>query len=308
MKRTHAQWGGLVFRGMLMGAADVIPGVSGGTLAFITGIYEELISSIKGIHPRLFVTWKKEGFRAFWKEANAGFLISVFGGIGISLFSLSHLISYLLQNHPTPLWSFFFGLILASTWVVGKKIKTWNASRIGQLLVGTLIAGYIVTAMPAETPNSYAFIFFSGAVAISAMILPGISGSFILLLLSKYERIIEAIKTFDGSTLAVFAVGCVAGLAAFSRVLDWLFKRAHDATVAVLTGFMAGSLLKIWPFKIVLESRINSHGETVPVVERPIWPDAATEPTILFAATAFGLLGLILILLLDRWSPENRFD
>jgi putative membrane protein len=306
MSRNFKEYAALVIQGVMMGAADVIPGVSGGTIAFITGIYEELIASIKGIHPRLITTLRKEGFGAMWREANASFLVAVFGGIGIALFSLAHLISYLLTHHATPLWSFFFGLILASTWVVGRKIGHWDVLRVVQLVAGALFAGWIVTALPAQTPDAPWFIFLSGAVAISAMILPGISGSFILLLLSKYEYIIDAIKGFDAATLALFGTGCVSGLAAFSRLLDWLFKRAHDATVAVLTGFMAGSLLKIWPFKVVLETRINSHGEVVPVVERPVWPDLSQDSGVLLGALGLAAMGLAIILILDRWNPEKH--
>lgn len=290
---------------MGMGAADVIPGVSGGTIAFITGIYEELIESIKNVHPRLLTIWKKEGFVAFWKAVNGNFLLVLFLGIGTSLLSLAHVVSYLLDTYPIYVWSFFFGLILASAWVVGKRVLSWKLNRFLFMAIGIAIAVWITLTTPAQTPEAMWFIFLSGMLAICAMILPGISGSFILLLLSKYEFIIQAIKDLDLKIIAVFGAGAVVGITSFSRLLSWMFKRFHDLTVALLSGFMIGSLLKVWPYKVVVKTRIDRHGEVVPLIERAILPDGEMYSTIP-AAAALALVAILLIIVLERYSPESR--
>ena len=295
----------LFLKGMGMGAADVIPGVSGGTIAFITGIYEELINSIKNVHPRLLKVWKEEGFSAFWKALNGNFLLVLFLGIGTSLLSLAHVVTFLLDNYPIYVWSFFFGLILASAWVVGKKVIDWRWNRFLFVGLGIVIAVWITLATPAQTPETFGFIFLSGMLAICAMILPGISGSFILLLLSKYEFIIQAIKDLDLKIIAVFGAGAVLGITSFSRLLSWMFSRFHDLTVALLSGFMIGSLLKVWPYKEVLETRIDRHGEVVPLIERAVLPDGEMYATIP-AAAALALTAIILIIVLDRFAPEER--
>ena len=290
---------------MGMGAADVIPGVSGGTIAFITGIYEELIESIKNVHPRLLTVWRKEGFVAFWKAVNGNFLLVLFLGIGTSLLSLAHVVSYLLDTYPIYVWSFFFGLILASAWVVGKRVLSWKLNRFLFMAIGIAIAVWITLTTPAQTPEAMWFIFLSGMLAICAMILPGISGSFILLLLSKYEFIIQAIKDLDLKIIAVFGAGAVVGITSFSRLLSWMFKRFHDLTVALLSGFMIGSLLKVWPYKEVVKTRIDRHGEIVPLIERAILPDGEMYSTIP-AAAALALVAILLIIVLERYSPESR--
>ena len=193
-KRNLKDYGFLVLKGMGMGAADVVPGVSGGTIAFIVGIYEELIDSIKSINGTTLKQLFTGKIAAFWKGINANFLLSIVAGIGISIFSLAKIITYLLVYHPILVWSFFFGLVLASTWFVSKDIKQWNWKTILSFVVGAMIAFYITVATPAETPSNLLFIFLCGAIAICAMILPGISGSFILVLLGKYFYIMEAVK------------------------------------------------------------------------------------------------------------------
>jgi putative membrane protein len=293
----------LFLKGIGMGAADVIPGVSGGTIAFITGIYEELINTIKNVHPNLLKVWKKEGFGAFWNALNGNFLLVLFLGIGTSLLSLAHVVSFLLDNYPIYVWSFFFGLILASAWVVGKKVLRWSWNRFLFVGLGIVIAVWITLATPAQTPETMWFIFLSGTLAICAMILPGISGSFILLLLSKYEFIIQAIKDLDVKIIAIFGAGAVLGIMSFSRLLSWMFKKYHDLTVALLSGFMIGSLLKVWPYKKVVETRIDRHGEVVPLIEKAIFPDGEMYSTIP-AAAALTLTAVILIIVLDRYAPE----
>lgn len=292
-----------------MGAADIIPGVSGGTIAFITGIYEELIHSIKSFDAVFIKTLFQKGIKAAWIHVNGTFLIALLTGILISIFSLARLITWLLDNHPLLVWAFFFGLIIGSVIHVGRKIKVWNVLSIIMLLLGTFIAFYITIAAPATTPETHWFIFISGAIAISAMILPGISGSFILLLLGKYEFMLNVIKEMKIDFLAVFALGCAVGLIAFSNIISWLLKRFHDATLALLTGFMLGSLNKLWPWKEVISTFVNSSGEEVPFIERSITPGRfemiyQAEPQV-WPVILFALLGLGLILLFE-WSGNKK--
>lgn len=296
----------LVFgaKGMAMGAADVIPGVSGGTIAFITGIYEELINSIKSVNASLFRTLFREGIAAAWKQLNGNFLVAVFSGILISIFSLARLISWLLTNHQMLVWAFFFGLIIGSAIFVGKKIKKWNTLTVLMLLAGTTLAYYITIATPATTPEALWFIFISGGVAICAMILPGISGSFILLLMGKYEYILTAVKEFNAMVLLVFGLGCVTGIIAFSNIIAWLFRKFHNATLALLTGFMIGSLNKLWPWKQVVEERLNSHGELVPFLEQSISParfvELTGQNTLMLPILVCALAGLLLIFVFEK--------
>jgi len=287
-----------------MGAADVVPGVSGGTIAFISGIYEELINSIKSIDHISVKVLFKEGIPAFLKHINARFLITLLVGIGISVVSLVRVIHYLLDNHPILIWSFFFGLILASAFSVAKQIKKWNFLVIILGLVGIGIAYFVGVATPSETPDSLWFVFISGMLAICAMILPGISGSFILLLLKKYEFITGAISDFNISVLGTFAAGAAVGITSFSHLLSWLFKRFHDATIAILSGFMIGSLNIVWPWKEVIETRLNSKGIEVPFRFESVLPnDFSGEPQML-PAFLLMILGIALILLLDRVTKK----
>ncbi len=295
----------LVLKGIGMGAADVIPGVSGGTIAFITGIYEELIRSIRSFDLTAVRMLLRLDLRGFWKHVNGGFLFSVLAGIAISIFSLAKLMKYLLEEHPIFVWSFFFGLIIASSWLVAREVKRWNVGTVVALVAGAAAAYLITVLSPAATPNAWWFIMLSGAVAICAMILPGISGAFILLLLGKYAYIIGAVSTFDLPVLLVFAVGAVAGIISFSHLLSWLLAKYHGVTVALLTGFMVGSLNKIWPWKVVLETYLDSHGTVQPLVERNILPGSYSalhdgEPALLGGAIALMAAGLLLIWGIER--------
>jgi len=304
MKRSIKEYISLGLKGMAMGAADVVPGVSGGTIAFISGIYEELINSIKSIDHISVKVLFKEGIPAFLKHINARFLITLLVGIGISVVSLVRVIHYLLDNHPILIWSFFFGLILASAFSVAKQIKKWNFLVIILGLVGIGIAYFVGVATPSETPDSLWFVFISGMLAICAMILPGISGSFILLLLKKYEFITGAISDFNISVLGTFAAGAAVGITSFSHLLSWLFKRFHDATIAILSGFMIGSLNIVWPWKEVIETRLNSKGIEVPFRFESVLPnDFSGEPQML-PAFLLMILGIALILLLDRVTKK----
>lgn len=287
----------LMLKGMGMGAADVVPGVSGGTIAFIVGIYDELINSIKSINLHAGRLLCKGRLREFWKTINGNFLFFLLLGIGISVFSLAKLITYLLETEPVLVWSFFFGLVLASTWFVSKDIKEWNWKTVSGFLVGAVVAFYITVATPTETPTNLLFIFCCGVIAICAMILPGISGSFILVLLGKYFYIMEAVETLDLVVLGVFAVGCFLGITSFSHVLSYALRRFRNVTLAVLSGFMLGSLNKVWPWKAQVKELVE--GQTI-VVEQNVLPrESLTEGIVLM------LVGFILVYVLEKISARK---
>lgn len=282
-----------------MGAADVVPGVSGGTIAFIAGIYEELVDSIKSINLhalKLLFTLK---LKAFWQQINGSFLFSILLGIGISIFSLAKLMTWLLEHYPIQIWSFFFGLIIASTVLVAKEIQRWHAGTVIALIIGAAVAYVITILSPSETPNAWWFIILSGAIAICAMILPGISGAFILLLMGKYAYILGAVSALQFGILLLFAFGAVTGIVSFSHLLSWLLKKHHTATVATLTGFMVGSLNKVWPWKETLETYTDSHGAVHPLVEANISPTAFEQltgtPSFLWQAILLCIFGFVLI-------------
>lgn len=289
----------LILRGCAMGAADVVPGVSGGTIAFITGIYEELIDSIKSIdlHALKLLFTLKMG--DFWKKINGSFLLSVVLGIAISIFSLAKLMTWLLENHPIYIWSFFFGLIIASSVLVAKEIKQWNVFTVIALIAGACAAYTITVMTPAETPNTWWFIILSGAIAICAMILPGISGAFILLLMGKYSYILGAVSNLNIGVLLLFIVGAIAGIVSFSHVLSWLLKNYHTLTVSLLTGFMIGSLNKVWPWKETIQTYIDSHGVEKALIETNVSPHRFGELTqqdpLIWQAIIMCLVGFVLI-------------
>jgi putative membrane protein len=290
----------LTLKGMGMGAADVVPGVSGGTIAFITGIYEELIFSIKSINHKSLKLLFTGNFSAFWKAVNANFLLALVFGIGISVFSLAKLLKFILENYPELIWSFFFGLIVASAIYVARQIKTWDVGSFISLVAGIAIAWVITEITPAETTEAYWFVFVSGAVAICAMILPGISGSFILLLMGKYEFIIGAISDFKISIIAVFLSGAAVGIISFSNVLSWLLKKFHSQTIAVLAGFMIGSLNKVWPWKNTLQTFTDRHGEIKPLLQENVFPSAYTGDPHLLSAVLLAIVGFVLIFVIER--------
>ena len=296
---------GLFFKGVAMGAADIVPGVSGGTIALITGIYEELIESIKNINLSLFQTLFKTGFKDFWKKLNGNFLLTIYLGITAAVFLLANLISNLLSNHEYKIWGLFFGLVLASAFMILNQVEKLTNKNLIYLILGIVIAGLISFLSPASTPETPIFVFLSGSIAITATILPGISGSFILLLLSKYEFIINAIKSFDLQILSVFALGCILGLIIFSRVLSFMFANFKNEILSLLSGFLIGSLIKIWPFRNVLESRVNSEGELEAVVTIPELPSPTNfEDIILFLV--FTIFGYVIINFLQKKSLEDN--
>ncbi|MCB2388224.1 DUF368 domain-containing protein [Thalassolituus alkanivorans] len=292
----------LFLKGIAMGAADVVPGVSGGTIAFVTGIYTELLDSIKNINLQALKTLFKDGPRAFWQSINGTFLLVLGSGILLALLSLARGIHYLLMNYPVWLWAFFFGLILASCWHIGKEIGRWGLAQLVLLALGAVIAGFISTASPTSVTPTPLIILLAGSIAICAMILPGISGSFILLLMGLYEPVLGAVRQLDIQLLGTFAVGAAIGLMAFSRLLSWLLHHYKDAMFALLTGFMAGSLLKVWPWKETLSTRLNSHGAEVPFIQSNILPDSGLS---LLLALGLMLAGALLVLGLERFASRT---
>lgn len=246
-----------------MGAADAVPGVSGGTIAFISGIYEELINTISNVNLTTLKILKTDGIQAFWTKVNGNFLLALLIGMGISFASFMKLAKYLIEQHPILIWSFFFGLIIASILFIGKQITKWNIATIIAVIAGAILA-YYITSLPSMASNDNPFfLFFAGAIAICAMILPGISGSFILVILGAYKTLSVAIDSFDIKKIAIFALGAIVGLLSFSRVLKWLFKHYHNITLAVLTGFIFGSLNKIWPWKETISVMSDTTREVV---------------------------------------------
>lgn len=293
-------------KGMAMGAADVVPGVSGGTIAFISGIYEELLTSISNINLRLLKTLKNDGIKAAWKQANASFLLSLLIGIFISVVSLAKVLKWLLENEPILLWSFFFGLILASVIYIGKQIKKWNFITFLVMIIGAGLAYYITTLNPMVNENSSTlFLFLAGSIAICAMILPGISGAFILVLLGAYKPVLAAVNDRNFTVIAAIGAGAIVGLLTFSRILKWLFANFKNYTLAMLTGFIIGSLNKIWPWKETLTWRTNSHGEKVPFNQQSVSPFAFEDNQLLYAIV-LATIGFALILLLEKLAVNKN--
>lgn len=282
-------------KGMAMGAADIVPGVSGGTIALLTGIYERLIDGIKSVGPETVKVLFKQGVAAAWKQIDGNFLLAVVLGIGTSILLFARIIHYLLEHYPIPVWAGFLGLVLACIWLVGKQVGNWNWQRFALFILGVFIAGGIAMSSATEVEATPLVLFSCGALAICAMILPGISGSFIMLLLGVYGTIIGAIKSFDLAILSIFALGCLVGIMGFSRVLSWVLARFHNGTMAILTGFMVGALVKVWPWKTVLSYRVNSKGESVPFIDTPIAPWNHPDPQLFVSLTVFTLaLGLVI--------------
>ena len=301
-----------------MGAADVVPGVSGGTIAFISGIYQELIDSINNVNVSALKTLKKEGVKAAWEQINGNFLLALVVGIGISVLTFSKVITHLLETQPILVWSFFFGLIIASITLIWKEIAHWKLADILFLLIGITVSYYITIARPVSSPDSYWYLFLSGFIAIIAMILPGISGAFILLLMGSYETVIGTINTFrEGLTtanseilisallkLGVFAIGALIGLKSFSRILHWMFANHKNTTLTLLIGFMIGSLNKVWPWKEVLETRINSHGEIVPYIDKSILPQNFNGEPQIALAIILAISGFVLIFGMEKMASK----
>lgn len=262
--RNLSQYLVITLKGLAMGAADAVPGVSGGTIAFISGIYEELVTTISSINLSLLKTLKNKGFSAFWKQLNGNFLIALLLGIIISFLSFMRLAKYLIENHPVLIWSFFFGLIIASIYYVGRQITKWSLRTILAIIVGTIVA-FVITTLPSLGTNENSmYLFMAGAIAICAMILPGISGSFILVVLGAYKTLSDAIADLNIQRLLIFVSGAIIGLLSFSRILKWLFKNYKNSTLALLTGFIIGSLNKVWPWKETITVFSKEKGTIIP--------------------------------------------
>lgn len=308
----------ITLKGLAMGAADVVPGVSGGTIAFISGIYQELIDSINNVNLSVLKTLKKEGLKAAWQQVNGGFLLALLSGIFISVLTFSKIITHLLETHPILVWSFFFGLIIASIVLIWKETGNWKLVDVLALIIGIVMSYYITIARPVSSPDSYWYLFLSGFIAIIAMILPGISGAFILLLMGSYETVIGTINRFrDGIVkfdlailgeamlkLSVFALGAIIGLKSFSKILHWMFEKHKNTTLALLIGFMAGSLNKVWPWKQVIETRINSHGEVVPFIENSILPQNFEGNPQVLTAIILAIAGFIVIFGMEKMAAK----
>ncbi len=305
-RRSPRAYLGLIARGFLMGSADVVPGVSGGTMAFILGIYEELIGSIRAVGRPEFL---RPLFTLRWGRAlnalNWPFLLAVVSGIALAVLSLARGLEWLLIHQPVLLWSFFFGLVLGSVLTVSQRITRWRLPLWLALIAGGAGAYVLVGLVPLHTPNTWWFLLLSGALAICAMILPGISGAFILVLLGKYHVVLGAINQRDIATLALVMAGALVGIVSFAQVLNWLFRRYHDVTVALLTGLMLGSLRKVWPWKVTLEAIPDDHGELLPVVQQNVLPQAFIEGAFnveLLAAIGLAVLGFAVVVVLERWA------
>lgn len=309
MKRSIRDWFSLFLKGTAMGAADAIPGVSGGTVAFISGIYEELLDSIRRITPQAIPLIWQQGPQAFWNHINGTFLLVLLSGVLLSLASVARLAIFLLQQYPTLLWAFFFGLIISSSiWMLG-QVSRWNSRLVAMLWLGATVSYLITILSPVETPVTTLTVFGAGAIAICAMILPGISGSFILLLLGLYIPVMGAIKAFDLEILLLFMAGCLTGLLSFSHLLAWMFRRYHDLTLALLTGVMIGSLNKVWPWKYTTNYRINSHGDAVPLMQDNVLPASyqllTGQASQLGMAVLLMLLGAVAVYMLERCGNRS---
>jgi len=317
-------------KGLAMGAADAVPGVSGGTIAFISGIYEELITTISNINLSLFKTLKEKGIFAFWEQLNGNFLIALVSGIAISFVTFIRIAKYFIENHPILIWSFFFGLIIASIIYIGKQIVTWNIKIIISIVLGAGLAFYITTIPSLASNDNPYFLFIAGAIAICAMILPGISGSFILVILGAYKTLSDAVHDVDVKRLLLFILGALIGLLSFSRILKWLYKHYENTTLAVLTGFIVGSLNKVWPWKetisvfskelggevmfttvsntgtlSVLQKSSQDFDSYKTIIEKSISPSYFTtinnnQDSQLLAALIFMALGFLSIIILER--------
>ncbi len=295
---------GVYIKGMAMGAADIVPGVSGGTIALIAGIYERLINALGSIGPNLWQIFRREGgikgFAAIWRHVDATFLLCLLLGIATSFATLAGIIKHLLDNQPLLIWSFFFGLVVATVFILLSEIKRWNIGRVALFTIGLIIAvGVSSLPLLAATP-SLPYLFFAGAIAICAMILPGISGSFILLLLGAYDAVLEAVDTMNLSVILTVVAGMATGLLLFTRALKWLLSRYYQATLALLTGFIAGSLVKVWPWKVDALGALNSEAiNNVMPWQYPTGPHWVTTIGLM-------LIGAVLVSLLSWWGNRTN--
>jgi len=311
-KRTFQDYIILMLKGFCMGMADVVPGVSGGTMAFILGIYEELINSIKSVvDVKIFKALSKFNIKAVFDIVPWQFLVAVFGGVLIAIFSIAPSIEWILDHHPILLWSFFFGLVLSSVWTISKRVSVWNKNTVGALIIGAIVGYLVVGLVPTQTPEALWFVFLSGMIAICAMVLPGISGSFLLVVLGKYQFIlsqVSGVRELDPNAFAIlgaFGVGTVIGIVSFAQVVSWFFKRYHDTTVAMLIGLMLGSLRKIWPWKETIEWMTDRHGELVPQIQNNILPILSNPEDQVWFALGLAIIGFVIVFVLDMLATDK---
>ncbi len=322
MKKQAARLA-LILKGAAMGVAETIPGVSGGTIAFITGIYERLLASIKAFGPEGLEAWRTAGWRGFWQAVNGPFLVLLVGGMFFGVLAGVFGVSHLLENYPLLVWGFFFGLIAASAIYVGKQVNKWDVASLVLLLISAAFAYWVTILSPSSGSESLLYVFLCGTIAISALMLPGLSGSFMLLILGMYsfilhdtlkEGVLENQDLQAIVTMGVFGLGCLLGLVTFARVLSWLFRRFRNGTLVVLTGFMLGSLNKVWPWQEVVATRVNSDGEQVVSLSKSVSPATfqqladnlvyGNKPQLLGVLLAM-VLGFASIFLLERFGPQN---
>ncbi|MFC5044598.1 DUF368 domain-containing protein [Aquimarina hainanensis] len=320
MQRSLKDYLIITLKGLAMGAADVVPGVSGGTIAFISGIYEELIETIHRLDIKFFKTWRKDGLFSAWESYNLSFLVALFLGIVISILSLAKLIKWLLHHQPLLLWAFFFGLVIASILYIGKQINSWSPKTIISVIVAAVLSYFLTVAEPLSSPENNWYLLFCGFIAIIAMILPGVSGAFILLILGAYQTFIDILNQlrngiinldFDAvyqslSKIIIIGIGALIGLKLFSKILNWMFKNHKNITLAILTGFMIGSLNKLWPWKKVLSWRVNSEGIKVPFIEKSILPTTYEGDPKIFLVILLVSLGFLLIFTLERLAVKKE--
>lgn len=312
-QRTIRDYLGLYLRGVAMGSADIVPGVSGGTMAFILGIYEEFIGSLRMLgEPEFLRALVRFRLKRIFELLNWPFLLALALGIFTAILTLAHSLEWLLVHQPVYLWSFFFGLVLASVITISKRIRRWLLPFIVAAVSGFIGAYLLVGLAPATTPDDWWFLMLSGALASCAMILPGISGAFILVLLGKYQFVLNAVTSRDIISLLFVGMGAAVGIVTIAQVLAWLFRRYHDLTVAILTGLMLGSLRRVWPWKVDTEwlmdengqFLLDSAGELIVTRQLNVLPDLATTADIaeFVLAVAIGIIGFVTILILERVS------
>lgn len=298
----------LFIKGLAMGAADVVPGVSGGTIAFITGIYMRLIRAISQFNLKTVHLLKYTEWSAFWRHIDGTFLCVLFGGILTSIITLAKFVTYMLEHYPMLVWSFFFGLLIASFIHLCKKVTTWKLDTLSCCILGA-IAAYLITSMTTLEVQSAPWLYFlSGAIAICAMILPGISGGLILLIMGMYGNVLSAVNDFNLGLITLFLAGCMCGLILFSRLLLWILNYYEQMTFALLSGFLLGSLNQLWPWKHILSTYINSRGIVKPLLKENIFPTEYMQITGLDAQVSGCILlmlaGLFLVLCIERFCRK----
>ncbi|WP_421849745.1 DUF368 domain-containing protein [Marinomonas sp.] len=301
------KWLKVYLSGLLMGAADVIPGVSGGTIAFILGVYDRLIRSLSGVNKDSVIMLFKGDIKALWRHFDGAFLLSLGAGIVTSIFLLAGLITHLLAEYPSYLWSFFFGLILASAYFLINQIAGFSFRHFVGLLIGVAAGASLSLLVPTQLNTSYTMVFFSGMIAICAMILPGISGSFLLLMLGMYGFILSAVKSLDLAVIVVFAAGALIGLLSFSKVLHYLLNHARSMTLSFLTGVMLGALVKVWPWKVTDTWSVIGH-KKLPLEEHLILPWDLPNyywPTDFLLPIGFVFVGFLSVILISYIFLRN---